>query len=80
MIDLRKMKRGEKGMVSSLDGGHNLIQRLQNLGIRPGKEITKTGSHFWRGPVTVQIDRTEIALGFGMAAKVLVEVNRENGR
>lgn len=76
LIDLNKMKSGEKGVISSLAGSQNLIQRLHNLGIRPGKKITKISNHFWKGPVTIQIDRTKVALGFGMAGKVLVEVER----
>lgn len=31
-------------------------------------------SMFMRGPVTVEVDRRRIALGLGMASKVLVEV------
>lgn len=77
VVDLTKMQAGESGIVTSLEGGTGFIQRLQNLGIRPGKKITKVSAHFWRGPITVQVGGTKAALGFGMASRVMVEVERQ---
>ena len=77
IVDLTKMKTGEAGTVASLEGGRGFTFRVQHLGIRPGKKITKISGHFWRGPVTIQVDRTNVALGFGMASKVMVEVDEE---
>lgn len=73
-ITLRQMQAGQSGIVAQIQGGHGLINRLSALGIRPGKKIIKVGSMFMRGPVTVQIDSTQVAIGFGMANKVIVEV------
>lgn len=73
-ITLRQMQAGQSGIVAQIQGGHGLINRLSALGIRPGKKITKVGSMFMRGPVTVQLDSTQVAIGFGMANKVIVEV------
>ena len=73
-ITLRQMQAGQSGIVAQIQGGHGLISRLSALGIRPGKKITKVGSMFMRGPVTVQLDSTQVAIGFGMANKVIVEL------
>jgi len=73
-ITLRQMQAGQSGTVAQIQGGHGLINRLSALGIRPGKKITKVGSMFMRGPVTVQLDSTQVAIGFGMANKVIVEL------
>jgi len=73
-ITLRQMKAGQSGIVAQIQGGHGLINRLSALGIRPGKKITKVGSMFMRGPVTIQLDSTQVAIGFGMANKVIVKV------
>ncbi len=73
-ITLRQMQAGQSGIVAQIQGGHDLINRLSALGIRPGKRITKVGSMFMRGPVTVQLDSTQVAIGFGMANKVIVEL------
>jgi Fe2+ transport system protein FeoA len=32
---------------------------------------------FMQGPVTIQVDRAQVAIGFGMAGKILVEVEEE---
>ena len=31
---------------------------------------------FMRGPVTIQFDNTQVAIGFGMANKILVEIDK----
>ena len=75
-IDLTQMQPGEFGIVSEIQSGHGLIRKLQSMGIRPGKKIIKVSSHFWRGPQTVEVDNMQIAIGFGMARRILVEVQR----
>ncbi len=75
-IDLTQLKPGETGVVEEIQGGHGLIRKLHSMGLRPGKRIIKVSSHFWRGPQTVEIDNIQIAIGFGMAKKILVKVKR----
>ena len=41
----------------------------------PGRKVTKISSMFFRGPVTVKIGHTQIALGFGMSKRIMVEVD-----
>jgi len=67
------MRTGQSGVVVQIQGGHGLTNRLNALGIRPGKKITKVSSMFMRGPVTVQVDRAQVAVGFGMAKRIVVE-------
>ncbi len=76
IVDLTQMQPGEAGIVKEIQGGYGLIRKLQSMGIRPGKKITKVSSHFWRGPQTVEIDNLQIAVGFGMARRIFVEVER----
>lgn len=71
------MRSGQRATVVGINGGYGLVRRLSALGLRPGKKVTKVGSMFGRGPVTVQIDSTQLALGFGMANKVIVEFDSE---
>ena len=75
-IDLTKMDAGESGVISEIHGGHDMVRRLQSMGVRPGKRMKKVSSHFWRGPQTVEIDKTQVAIGFGMATKIFIEVQR----
>jgi ferrous iron transport protein A len=74
-MSVHQMRAGQSGKVVQISGGPGLVRRLNALGIRPGKRITKISSMFMRGPVTIQIDRTQAAVGHGMAAKIFVEVD-----
>lgn len=76
VISLVDMKSGEEGIVVDIQGGAGAMERIQSMGIRVGKTIKKTGSHFGRGPQTVMIDSFRAAMGFGMALKIFVEVKR----
>jgi ferrous iron transport protein A len=66
------LDRGQRGTVLQLKGGRGLVNRLNALGIRPGKKITKVSAMLMKGPVTIEVDRVQIALGFGMARKIIV--------
>ena len=72
-ITLTQMQTGQSGVVIQIQGGHGLVNRLNALGIRAGKRITKLSSMIMRGPVTVQVDRAQVAIGFGMAKRIIVE-------
>jgi ferrous iron transport protein A len=69
------MQSGQSGKVVEIQGGHGLINRLNALGVRPGKRITKVSSMLMRGPITLQSGNTRIAVGFGMANKIIVELD-----
>lgn len=73
-VDLTQLKEGESGVVVNIQGGYGLVRRLDSLGIRVGKKVTKVSSQLMRGPVTVRIDNFQVALGFGMARKIFVRV------
>jgi ferrous iron transport protein A len=74
---LARMRAGQSGIVVQLQGGHGLVNRLNALGIMPGNRITKISSTLMRGPVTVEVDRVRLAIGFGMASRILVQLNDE---
>ena len=75
-VNLRQMYPGQSGKVVEVDGGVGLVNRLSALGIRPGRKITKVSSMLMRGPVTVRLGNTRLAIGFGMANKILVELEQ----
>lgn len=74
-ISVARMAAGQSGTVLQILGGYGLTRRLQALGVRPGKKLTKISSMFGHGPVTVRVDDTQIAIGFGMADKIIVELD-----
>ena len=71
-ISLAQMRQGEEGVVVSVHGGYGLFNKLESLGIRNGTRIRKISSHFMKGPVIIQSGNTQLAIGFGMASRVMV--------
>ncbi|MBU4312629.1 MAG: ferrous iron transport protein A [Candidatus Omnitrophica bacterium] len=76
VIDLTRVKNGESGIIKEFDSGYEFMRKIQSMGIRPGKNIKKLSSHFWRGPQTVEVDNVRVAIGWGMAKNIFIEVNR----
>ncbi|MBL7125072.1 MAG: FeoA domain-containing protein [Dehalococcoidales bacterium] len=74
-ITLARMQPGHSGIVVQIQGGHGLVNRLSALGIMPGKRITKISSMLMRGPVTIEVDRVRVAIGHGMANKIIVKLD-----
>ena len=75
LISLTQMQPGQGGTVVRIQGGFRLIDRLNALGIMPGKKITKVSSMIARGPITIEVDRAQLAIGFRMANRIIVELD-----
>ncbi|MFC1991214.1 ferrous iron transport protein A [Chloroflexota bacterium] len=73
-IPLNRMEAGQSGIVVQIQSGRGLINRLSALGIRPSQRVTKVSSMFMRGPITIQVGNAQVAIGFGMANRIIVEV------
>jgi len=73
-LSLIQMKENRKGKVSEISGGRGLQNRLMSMGIYQGREITKLSHFVLRGPVAIKVGRSVLALGFGMASKIIVEI------
>ena len=74
-LTLAEMRTGQTGTVLEVQGGHGIVGRLDALGIRPGRKVTKLSSTLFRGPVMLRVNNTQVALGFGMAKKIIVEAD-----
>ena len=77
-LPLTRLARGQAGRVAEIHGGHGIASRLEGLGIRPGVCISLMSSFALGGPVTICVGRACVAVGRGMAKKILVEV--EHGK
>jgi len=75
-LTLAEMRTGQTGTVVGVMGGHGLIRRLDALGIRPGKKVAKLSSTLFRGPIILRVNNTQVAVGFGMARKIIVELDK----
>jgi ferrous iron transport protein A len=63
-----------KGLVVEITGGQNIKDRFMGMGVYKNREIVKISHIGLRGPVVIKIGRSILALGHGMAEKVIVEV------
>lgn len=68
------MRAGQSGVIAEIQDGFGLINRLNALGIMPGKRITKISAMIAQGPVTIEVDRVQVAIGFGMAKRIIVNL------
>ena len=75
MIPLSDLNTRKAAIVRHVDGGPGFQRRLASLGIRVGKTVRKITSEPLRGPIIVEVDGARVAIGRGMAMKVLVVVN-----
>jgi ferrous iron transport protein A len=71
-ISLAQMKANHKGKVVEIQGGANLQNKLMNMGIYKGREISKLSHIGLSGPVVVKSGRSILALGHGVATKIMI--------
>lgn len=73
-MNLTQLPQGQSARVMSIEDGRGFKQKLQNLGIREGAVVKKESGAFTFGPIIVKAGSTQIALGRGMASRVIVEL------
>ena len=74
LMSLANAHEGERGIIEEFYGGSGAQLRLATLGMRKGDEvevITNSGS----GQLIVAVNHTRLAIGRGVASKVLVKPN-----
>jgi Fe2+ transport system protein FeoA len=70
---LIECKNGEEVIVLSVNAGLMAKRRLADLGIVPGVKIIKKQSALFRGPVEIIVRGSTLAIGRGLASKILVK-------
>jgi Fe2+ transport system protein A len=69
---LSQMKYEEKGRIKEID--KSLRTQIAGMGIREGKEIEMMTKQPIKGPLVVNVDRSNTSIGLGLADKIIVEV------
>ncbi|MBT9164132.1 MAG: hypothetical protein DDT23_00121 [candidate division WS2 bacterium] len=72
---LANLKIGQKGIIMEIKGGKGLLQRLYSLGIIPGLPFQVENTSF--GPVVIKVSSAKVALGRGVASKIMVKTISE---
>ncbi len=72
-ISLVQIKANEKVKILEILGGSNLESKLLSMGVYKGKQVIKLSHIGLRGPVVIKSGRSILALGHGVAEKIIVE-------
>jgi len=76
-VPLTALRAGETGTVTStkVDNGRGRIfeKRLLDMGLTPGTRVTVVKSAPFHGPLEILVRGSRLALGRGMAKRILVE-------
>ncbi len=72
-ISLVQIKANNKVRVLEILGGSNLESKLLSMGVYKGKPLIKLSHIGLRGPVVIKSGRSILALGHGVAEKIIVE-------
>lgn len=64
---------GKMVKILKISGGKRVRQHLQCLGIHAGDIVTLKKSSFLGGPILLEVNGYDIALGKGVASKIEVE-------
>ena len=70
---LEKVDENKKAMVTDIQGGQGIRQRLGQMGIHPGDTITMLRVGALRGPLLIEVHSSQVALGRGIASRIIVE-------
>ena len=70
-IPMIMLQTGESGVLKSYRGGKDMLGRCLSMGFTPGSPVRMIGN-FGSGPVLVKVHDVEVALGRGMADKIMV--------
>ncbi|MFA5448480.1 MAG: FeoA domain-containing protein [Sphaerochaeta sp.] len=69
-VKLTSLQKGEKGKVHAIDAGKHATKRLYEMGFNTSARVTVIKND--AGPVIVSINGNKVALGRGLAYKVLL--------
>lgn len=79
-VDVTQLSNNQAGRVTEVQGGQQLVAKLENMGIVPGVVVVKKSSSLMKGPVVLEREGSQFAVGYGMAQGIMVEplaANRE---
>jgi len=80
-VPLTTLRNGEIGIVTSIKAGHRrgegrgwgFEKRLMDMGLTRGTKVTVVKSAPFHGPLEILVRGSRLALGRGMAERILVE-------
>ena len=71
-LTLDRVEKATEVDVVAIHGGLGVRHRLNRMGIHPGDRLLVKRSGIMGGPILIQVHGMEVAVGRGMAGKVVV--------
>ncbi|HIE22813.1 MAG TPA: ferrous iron transport protein A [Candidatus Korarchaeota archaeon] len=65
------IREGKKARIVDIFGGRGIVRRLMEIGLSPGSEVMVIRNSL--GPMIIEVRGVRLALGRGLASKILVE-------
>lgn len=72
-MNATQLVNGTSARVIRFSGTGHLAAKLAAMGIAPGTVIRKKSDSFMRGPIVIQKGPVQLAIGYGMAQRIIVE-------
>lgn len=72
-MNATQLVNGTSARVIKLSGTGTLAAKLAAMGIEPGTIILKKSNSFLRGPIVIEKGPVQIAVGYSMAQRIIVE-------
>ncbi len=72
-INITQLENGKSATVLELNDNSDTMRKLLAMGIIPGAVITKKSAIPAKGPIILEKDRVQFAIGYNMAQNIIVE-------
>uniref|UniRef100_A0A7C3NCF5 Ferrous iron transport protein A n=1 Tax=Candidatus Methanomethylicus mesodigestus TaxID=1867258 RepID=A0A7C3NCF5_9CREN len=73
LLPLADLPEGKTGEIILMVGGRGMTRRLCEMGLTPGAKVRMVKKAPVGGPIILEVRSTEIAIGRGLASKMLVK-------
>jgi Fe2+ transport system protein FeoA len=73
IVPLTEVGAGQRAKLVRIEAGHQAVHRLSELGLTPGIEL-EVFHRNGRGPLMLLVRDTRLAVGRGIADRVMVEL------
>jgi len=72
LMNLIQVTKGKSIQVAKIEGGKSFRSKAESLGLRVGVKVKKLSTQVMSGPIMLQVGSSKVAIGRGMAKKILV--------
>lgn len=71
--NITQLHNGKAAKIIELHGNNEIMTKLEAMGVVPGAIITKKSAILSKGPIVIEKDLVQFAVGYNVAKKIIVE-------